>query len=113
MSLDGSDGDCSTPQPTKRAWPFEGAKEPVFNEELKAKKSHIKVTLSIRAALESKQPSHGILNYFKKATDSEHAAYQARMAEEIAMRIEVKVWEEVKAKQTKHVPGKRKKTSAT
>ena len=99
---DNSDGDCSTLQPMKRARPFEGAKEPSFYEEPKAKKSHMEVTSSIRTALKSEQPQHGILNYFKKATDSEYAAYyQARMAEEIAMRMEEKVWREGKAEQTK------------
>ena len=89
--------DSSSLQPTKRAWPF----EEIVNEEQKAKKNRTEVILSIWTALESEQPQHGILNYFKKATDSERAAYQARMAEDIAMRMEEKGWREGKAKQTK------------
>ena len=90
--------DCSSLQPMKRARPFED----VVNEEQKAKRNRTEVISSIRAALESEQPQHGILNYFKKATDSERAAYQARMAEDIATRMEEKGWREGKAKQTKH-----------
>jgi hypothetical protein len=80
----------------KRVQPFKGEKE------LKAKKSRMEVTSSIRTALKSEQPQHGILNYFNKATDSEYAAYQARMAEEIETRMEKNVWKEGKAKQIKH-----------
>ena len=98
---DNSD-DCSTPQPTKRAWPFEGAIVHLSHEEPMAKKSRMEVTSSIRTALKSERSQHGILNYFKKATDLERAAYQARMSEEIAMRMEETVWREEKAKQTKH-----------
>jgi hypothetical protein len=107
---DDFEGDHSTPSPqptgtmTKRARPFEGAKkEPSSYEdsEPKAKKTCLEVTSSIRTALESEKP-RGILNYFKKATESECAAYQARMAEEITMRMEEEIWREGKAKQTKH-----------
>jgi hypothetical protein len=97
---DHSEGDHSTPSPqptgtmTKRAWPSS-------YEEPKAKKTRLEVTSSVRTALESEKP-RGILNYFKKATESECAAYQARMAEEITMRMEEEVWREGKAKQTKH-----------
>ena len=100
---DDSEGDHSSPSPqptvTKWSWPFEGTKKEISP---KAKKSRMGVTSSIRTALESERPQHGILNYFKKATESECAAYQARMAEEITMRMENEVWTEGKARQTKH-----------
>lgn len=104
-SSDDSEIDCSTHQPMKRTWPFKGAKEPALSHEEpepKAKKKRTEVISSIRTALESEKPQHGILNYFKKATESESAAYQARMAEEIATRMEETVWREGAAKRKKH-----------
>jgi hypothetical protein len=86
----------------KRARPFEGAKEPSSHEEPKAKKNRMEVISSIRSALESEKPQRGILSYFRKATESECAAYQARMAEAITTRMEEIVWREGNAKQTKH-----------
>jgi hypothetical protein len=49
------------------------------------------MTSSVRSALESGTP-HGILQFFKKATEEDRQVYLARSSEEIQQRLEEEKW---------------------
>jgi hypothetical protein len=64
------------------------------------KKTRIEMASSVRSGLESGTP-HGILRFFKKATEEDHQAYLARSSEEIQQRMEEDEWKNNRIKERK------------